>query len=230
MDNITLMQSILISLSEIASEKTSPAFAQLIVKTILESLERKFLFLSSIRFGENNNNIIIPSSVNSLDEKELGKAIEAIIRSVYMNLEKQAGLFFVTELEHNTEPGVIPRIREIGVDLELMQIEHRQLYRNKPYQTRNESSPSIQKDISSFDEFSMGPSSNEMKLLSLLQNKDISEAEATNILNVSSEELKEMIVVLLNDELLHYVSENELKLTKKAISLLSDQNEINVTG
>lgn len=52
MDNITLMQGILTSLSEVASEKTSPAFAQLIVKTILESLERKFLFLSSIRFGE----------------------------------------------------------------------------------------------------------------------------------------------------------------------------------
>lgn len=232
MDNITLMQGILTSLSEVASEKTSPAFAQLIVKTILESLERKFLFLSSIRFGENNNNIIIPSSVNSLDEKELGKAIEAIIRSVYMNLEKQAGLFFITELEHNAVPGVIPRIREIGVDLELMQIEHRQLYRNKPYQTTNGASTNIQKDISKSDESSssMGPSSNEMKLLSLLHNKDIDEDEATNILNVSSEELKEMIVVLLNDELLHYVSENELKLTKKAMSLLSDQNEINVTG
>lgn len=226
MENVTLIQGILASLSEVASEKTSPAFAQLIVKTILESLERKFSFLSDIQFEKNEAQI--PSSVNLLDEGEVGKAIEAIIRLVYMNLESQAGLFFITELENNAAPGVIPRIREIGVDLELMQIEHRQLYRNKPHQTINSSSD-FQQEVPPSNEQSLNPSSNEMKLLSLLKDKDINEEEATNILNISSQELNDMIGALLNNELLHYVSENEVKLTKKAITMLSDNNKIDVT-
>jgi hypothetical protein len=224
MDNSILLQGILNSLSKVTAEKTSPAFAQMVVETILQSLQRKFSFLSNVRF---ESNIYVPKEVNDLEERELAKAIEAIIRLVYMKLEKQAGLFFISELEKYAEPGIIPQIRNIGVDLELMQIEHHQLYRDKSSSSGQASMNFINGQPASKETFdndkSCEPSSEELKLLQLLHQKDIDETEAINVLNISAEELDDMIVKLLNNELLHYVSENEVKLTRKAISYLSDK-------
>jgi len=217
MDNIVLLQGILASLSEVTAEKTSPAFSQMVVEAILQSLQRKFSFLSEVKFNQNDSTIYIPSQVNDLEEPELAKAIEAIIRLVYMNLEKQAGLFFISELEKHAEPGIIPKIRDIGVDLELMQIEHHQLYRHNSRSSDQSSTNFLE------GEEGCDPTSEELRLLQLLQQKDVDANEATDALKISSQELDDMIVKLLNNELLHYVSENEVKLTKKALSYLADK-------
>jgi len=217
MDNIVLLQGILASLSEVTAEKTSPAFSQMVVEAILQSLQRKFSFLSEVKFNQNDSTIYIPSQVNDLEEPELAKAIEAIIRLVYMNLEKQAGLFFISELEKHAEPGIIPKIRDIGVDLELMQIEHHQLYRHNSRSSDQSSTNFLE------GEEGCDPTSEELRLLQLLQQKDVDANEAINALKISSQELDDMIVKLLNNELLHYVSENEVKLTKKALSYLADK-------
>lgn len=229
MDNSSLLRGILSSLSEVTAEKTSPAFAQMVVETILQSLQRKFSFLSEVKFDQNNSTIYIPQQVNEFEEPELAKAIEAIIRLVYMNLEKQAGLFFISELEKHAEPGIIPKIRDIGVDLELMQIEHHQLYRNKPNSSDGKppnylrGKPALSGMSSESEPCIL--SSEELRLLQLLQQKDVDSNEAINELRISSQELDDMIVKLLNNELLHYVSENEVKLTKKALSYLADKQE-----
>ena len=229
MDNVSLLQGTLSSLTEVTAEKTSQSFAQMVVETILQSLKRKFSFLSIIYF-DSNQKPLVPSKVNELDETELAKAIEAIIRLVYMNLEKQAGLFFITELERHAEPGVIPQIREIGVDLELMQIEHHQLYRDKPDKSNN-LSEKFSVDQTRTNEINqrenselISPSQNELKLLELLQKKDVDSTEALNSLRISQSELDTMIVDLLNSELLHYVSDDEVKLTNKAITFLKKKN------
>jgi len=226
MDNIVLLQGILASLSEVTAEKTSPAFSQMVVEAILQSLQRKFSFLSEVKFNQNDSTIYIPSQVNDLEEPELAKAIEAIIRLVYMNLEKQAGLFFISELEKHAEPGIIPKIRDIGVDLELMQIEHHQLYRHNSRSSDPSSTNFLgekQTLSGSSEDEGCDPTSEELRLLKLLQQKDVDANEATDALKISSQELDDMIVKLLNNELLHYVSENEVKLTKKALSYLADK-------
>ncbi len=228
MDNVTLLQGTLSSLTAVTAEKTSASFSQMVVETILQSLNRKFPFLSTVHFTSGNHPIV-PEEVNLLDESELGKAIEAIIRLVYMNLEKQAGLFFITELEKHAEPGIIPQIREIGVDLELMQIEHHQLYRTKKtdFNTSN-NDKSEQQSPSELDEKNdttfPNPTQNEIKLLELLQQKDIDSIEARSSLRISQEELDDMIVDLLNAEYLHYISNDEVKLTNKAITFLAQKN------
>ena len=229
MDNVSLLQGTLSSLTEVTAEKTSQSFAQMVVETILQSLKRKFSFLSTVYF-DSNQQPLVPGKVNELDETELAKAIEAIIRLVYMNLEKQAGLFFITELERHAEPGVIPQIREIGVDLELMQIEHHQLYRCKPDNSNN-ASEKFSVDQSRTNGINqrenselITPSQNELKLLELLQKKDVDSTEAINFLHISQSELNTMIVDLLNSELLHYVSDDEVKLTNKAITFLKKKN------
>ena len=229
MDNVSLLQGTLSSLTEVTAEKTSQSFAQMVVETILQSLKRKFSFLSTVYF-DSNQQPLVPGKVNELDETELAKAIEAIIRLVYMNLEKQAGLFFITELERHAEPGVIPQIREIGVDLELMQIEHHQLYRCKPDNSNN-ASEKFSVDQSRTNGINqrenselITPSQNELKLLELLQKKDVDSTEALNSLRISQSELDTMIVDLLNSELLHYVSDDEVKLTNKAITFLKKKN------
>lgn len=228
MDNVTLLQGTLSSLTAVTAEKTSASFSQMVVETILQSLNRKFPFLSTVHFTSGNHPTV-PEEVNLLDESELGKAIEAIIRLVYMNLEKQAGLFFITELEKHAEPGIIPQIREIGVDLELMQIEHHQLYRNKTTDFNTSNNTEIeQQSPSELDEKNdttfPNPTQNEIKLLELLQQKDIDSIEARSSLRISQEELDDMIVDLLNAEYLHYISNDEVKLTNKAITFLAQKN------
>jgi len=228
MDNVTLLQGTLSSLTEVTAEKTSDSFAQMVVETILQSLNRKFPFLATVHFTSGNHPTV-PEEVNLLDESELGKAIEAIIRLVYMNLEKQAGLFFITELEKHAEPGIIPQIREIGVDLELMQIEHHQLYRtkttdfNKSNNDEREQQPPSELNEKNNTNFP-NPTQNEIKLLELLQQKDIDSIEARSSLRISQEELDDMIVDLLNAEYLHYISSDEVKLTNKAITFLAQKN------
>jgi hypothetical protein len=228
MDNTSVLQGILLSLSEVTAKKTSLSFAQMVVENILHSLQRKFPFLADIHF-ENDSSIYIPSKVNSLENDELGKIIEAIIRLVYMNLEKQAGLFFISEIETNAPPGVIPKIREIGVDLELMQIEHHQIYRNKPNQLNESKNTHNQKlkqsNSLNQNEKTQKISSDEFRFLKILKSKDVDTKEVIDSLQISHQQLDEIIVNLLNAEYLHYISEDEVKLTNKAITFLNQQEE-----
>jgi hypothetical protein len=46
-----------------------------------------------------------------------------------MDLQEKAGLYFITELRKNTDEDVIAHLNNIGIDLELLQIQQRYIYR-----------------------------------------------------------------------------------------------------
>jgi tRNA threonylcarbamoyladenosine modification (KEOPS) complex Pcc1 subunit len=231
MDNRKLLQNSLNSLFENTAEKTSPAIAELIVDAILKQLQQKFSFLSNIRFDMNASRMEIDSSVNSIDEKTLGKAIEAIIRLIYMNLGKQAGVDFINELERDTESDVLIRLKELGIDLDLMQIEHHQFYKANINKMQNFSQTDLNldpsKNINPTDKNNsdLFPSADEIKLLQVLQQKDADSDEIINRLHISSQKLEQIVMSLLNNDYLYYISDDEVKLTNKAISYLAQKNK-----
>ena len=224
MNNESMLHGILVSLSRITAQKTSSSISYLVVQNILQSLQHKFPFLGNVQYNDAYH-ILVPASLNSLDEKEVSRAIEAIIRLVYMNLEKQAGDSFISELKQSTPDEIITQISDNGVDLELLQIEYHQLFKNK-ISNSDPMNASIDEQIddSMKNETGLGkkiPTSTELRLLDLLQKKDVDSSEAINHLQVSLNTLNEMVNNLINNDLLQYISDDEVKLTNKAISYLA---------
>jgi len=71
----------------------------------------------------------------------------------------------------------------------------------------------------------------EIELLNILYSRDMDAETATVVLHVSKIEFEHIVRRLLQSELLHYVSFNEIELTEEGITLLSEkENEKKVTS
>ncbi|MBN1281109.1 MAG: hypothetical protein JXA00_05625 [Candidatus Thermoplasmatota archaeon] len=64
----------------------------------------------------------------------------------------------------------------------------------------------------------------ELGLLKMLYTRDMDAETATVLLHVSKIEFEQMVKRLLHNELLHYVSFNEIELTEEGITMLSEQD------
>jgi len=70
-------------------------------------------------------------NINSVHPTEIGKAIEAIIRVIYNDLNEEAGLYFVTELKQYVGEQATNGITECDVDLDQIQLEQHYAYRRR---------------------------------------------------------------------------------------------------
>jgi hypothetical protein len=132
--NSDVLRGILHALYNVAGRRTSQNFAVTVMGAIAKTLEQKYDFLKYIRIQEGSSGdsvIDISSDIDSIHPAILGKAIEAIIRVVYMDLKKKAGFFFITELKKHAGERVISELRNYGVDLDLLQLEQHYLYRRR---------------------------------------------------------------------------------------------------
>jgi predicted 3-demethylubiquinone-9 3-methyltransferase (glyoxalase superfamily) len=134
LQNSDLLKSILKAIYLTASRRTAPSFAIAVIGAITKTLESKYDFLKNIVFhdeGSSDDFIFISSEVNSIEPYIVAKAIESIVQVVYLNLKKKAGFFFIKELIRNAGENVISNLKDIGVDLELIQIQQHYLYRRQ---------------------------------------------------------------------------------------------------
>ena len=116
------------------SRKTSESISILVTDRILKTLRGRYGFLESIEInphidygGIGIDSVSVNDSINSIDPAVLGKAMESIIRVIYMDLGEKAGLFFMKELKERLGPDCISWLREYGVDLELLSLEREYL-------------------------------------------------------------------------------------------------------
>ena len=146
--NVKIIKKVIKSIYEVACRRTSKKFSVAILNIIVRTLEEKFDFLKyvSLNIGIDSENIVyVASDINYVDPIRVGRAIETIIQVVYMDLKENAGLYFISEIKKNTGDEIITNLKDIGVDLELLQIQQRYLYRRKE---RNGKSKSDNKGIS----------------------------------------------------------------------------------
>jgi hypothetical protein len=135
MNNITnayILEKMMYGLYNTAGRRTTYSFAIAIMDTITRTLEQRYDFLKYLLFktqSDSNEVIKINSNINFEDPIKVGKAIEAIVKVVCMDLQEKAGLYFITELRKNTDEDVIAHLNNIGIDLELLQIQQRYIYR-----------------------------------------------------------------------------------------------------
>ncbi|UCF50014.1 MAG: hypothetical protein JSU91_00610 [Thermoplasmatales archaeon] len=134
LQNSDLLKSILKAIYLTASRRTAPSFAIAVIGAITKTLESKYDFLKNIVFhdeGSSDDLIFISSDVNSIEPYIVAKAIESIVQVVYLDLKEKAGFFFIKELIRNAGENVISNLKDIGVDLELIQIQQHYLYRRQ---------------------------------------------------------------------------------------------------
>ncbi len=134
LQNSDLLKSILKAIYLTASRRTAPSFAIAVIGAITKTLEQKYDFLKNIVFydeGSSEDIIFISSEINSIKPYSVAKAIESIVQVVYLDLKEKAGFFFIKELIRNAGENVISNLKDIGVDLELIQIQQHYLYRRQ---------------------------------------------------------------------------------------------------
>jgi len=134
LQNSDLLRSIIRAIYITASRRTAPTFAIAVIGAITKTLEQKFDFLKNIIFnGEAGSEdfVIVDDRVNSIEPFIIAKAIENIVQVVYLDLREKAGFFFIKELMRNAGDNVISSLKDIGVDLELIQIQQHYLYRRQ---------------------------------------------------------------------------------------------------
>lgn len=130
--NAYVLEKIMYGLYNTAGRRTTFNFAIAIMDTITRTLEQRYDFLKYLIFKiqcESEDVIKINSNINFADPIKVGKAIEAIVKVVCMDLHEKAGLYFINELKKNTDSDVISCLNTMGVDLELLQIQQRYIYR-----------------------------------------------------------------------------------------------------
>lgn len=290
--NSEVLERILRALFSAASRRTTQSFAATVIGAIIKTLEQNYEFLQHVHVENpeyvNIEGIIkISSELDTVDHIQVGKAIEAIIRIVYMDLVGKTGLFFMKELKELAGEQIIAELKSYGVDLSILQTEQRYLHqqqrrRNKEVRQTTKSKTDAEKHrddvsllgytwknvgswqydplqktcvlytkegkeldrlnldtiiesyVTSLTQEYEDPSNayqeevilneKEFELLRILNSRDIDAETAKVLLHISKDEFERIIRRLLQNELLHYVSFNEIELTEAGINILA-QNE-----
>jgi len=267
----SLLRSVIYALYNIASRRTSSKFAEETIEAAIETLQNKFPFFNSITFDSKSflndrRSIDSTSTIDNVDESEIGQAIEALIRIVYDDIKEEAGLYFVTEMKQYVGDKIVEAIIKAGVDLEEIQVEQHHAYRRQKrkkaaksgkqaenllgytwtkvsrwehkeeskYITLYDSEGNVldrinlERVIQNYVENLSGVTETdprelekivriyekEYNLLRLMSEQDMDAETARHILNITHEELENIINKLLEIELVKYVSGDTIKLTK----------------
>ncbi len=134
--NSYVLGSIIRSLYHVAGRRTTAGFAAKVIGSIIKTLEQKYFFLeyvSIIDSGEvtENEAVQINPEIEKIKPDLIGKAIESIIRVVYMDIIGKSGLFFIAEIKRRAGDELITELQNYGVDLISLQIEQHYLYRSR---------------------------------------------------------------------------------------------------
>lgn len=288
--NSDIVRGVIKAVVAVAGRRTLGSYTIKIVKTVTTKLQKEYDFLKNITihdafYSENNDVVTVSSEINSIEPKTIGNAIDAFLREVYLQLDDEAGLYFINEFKECIGEEFIMQIRSLGVNLERIQLEQHELYSQKerkdvPLATNIEEKTTEKKQKEDEDE---GPldytwrdvstwkydnnvctlyksdgspldtlhldslvedyvnrytkykepeqiiskmieiDEKEYEFLETLYSRDLDIEMAMVMLQISKPEADSMVNKFLESEMLQYVSDNEVKLTRKGILYLLEQ-------
>ena len=114
------------SIVEVIGRRSSEDYALVMLGNTIKKLQERhyflrFLQIKNTRYSEIKNVVTIDSSINEIDSEDLGKAMQEIIGMVVTAMGKDAGFFFVKEIKNKIGPNYEIALRNMGVDLDVMQ-------------------------------------------------------------------------------------------------------------
>jgi len=139
--NSYIIGEILRSLFHVAGRRTTYGFAGRVIGSIVKNLQPSYDFLKYIEVDDRGNiegdeAIRVSSDIDSIDKESVGRAIESIIRVVYMDIIGKAGLFFIAEIKRRAGEELITTLKTYGIDLAALQVEQHYLYRSREKKIR----------------------------------------------------------------------------------------------
>lgn len=151
--NSEVLDAIIRSLYAVAGRRTTKSFAATVIGSIIKTLETRYEFLKYVRIDEKgqliqDKVIAIAPEIDNVEPEKIGKAIEAIVRVVYMDIIGKAGLFFVTELKKVAGEEIISELKNFDVDLAALQIEQHYLHRSRERKKAKAKARSLHSDVS----------------------------------------------------------------------------------
>ena len=134
--NSYVLGEVLKALYHVAGRRTTYSFAAKVIGSIIKTLEQKYIFLKYVRINDKgelleDEAVVISPEIENVKPELVGKAIESIIRVVYMDIIGKAGLFFIAELKRRAGDELMDELQNFGVDLASLQIEQHYLYRSR---------------------------------------------------------------------------------------------------
>ncbi len=124
-----IMKNVLRTLISISTRKTDLPYTIITMDDLIKRLETQYHFLKHIQinddfYNEQSDDLIsVMSDINTVPSTELGKALHSIIDSMNRSLGENAGHFFIKEIRNKLSDECLTMMRDMGVDLGLMQLE-----------------------------------------------------------------------------------------------------------
>lgn len=130
LDNQHIVKRTLMSLIYVATTKTSDDYAWSSIKKLMNELRETYDFLKYIQIKDIKqlrytiDDITIEPTLNNIEPRELGKAIQDIIDLLKKYLGKKAGYFFIQEFREVLGEEYNRIIKSMGVDLRLVELQN----------------------------------------------------------------------------------------------------------
>jgi predicted transcriptional regulator len=134
--NSHVLGEIVRAIYHVAGRRTTSGFAAKVIGSIIKTLEQKYGFLKYVKIidvGEISEEeaVVVSEEIDEIDKKQVGRAIEAVLRIAYMDIIGKAGLFFIAEIKRRAGEELINELYTYGVDLATLQVEQHYLYRSR---------------------------------------------------------------------------------------------------
>jgi len=123
-----IIKNLLSTVIDISGRKTNKGYAISTMDSLIKKLKTRFEFLKHVqikdtRFSEDEDPVSVVSDINAIESSEVGKAINEIITTMDRSLGKNAGHFFIKEIQNTLSDEYNSSIKDMGVDLGLLQLE-----------------------------------------------------------------------------------------------------------
>lgn len=137
--NSDLLKHILKKILYVTGRRATEYTAFVLIKTIIDHLEQRYDFLTHIEIKstlyhedtKETTSISAKHDIESVSPAKIAKSIESIVRILCTDLREESGLFFVKELKSQIGDNYLAWIRNHGVDLDIIQLEHHYVYRQR---------------------------------------------------------------------------------------------------
>jgi len=142
--NSDIIRSVIEAVIAVAGRRTLGSYTIKIVTTITKTLQKEYDFLKYVTihdsfYSEDKEIITASSEINAIESELIGKAVNAILREVYNQLDEEAGLYFINEFKDYIGDEYVTQILSIGVDLDRIQSDQHELY----FQKERKNTPTV---------------------------------------------------------------------------------------
>lgn len=128
LENKDILGIILRSTIGVISRRTSEAYANIIISNAIKELEEKYSFLQYIeirgkQYNEMYDVVSIKQDINNFEIKEVSEAAKFFIQKITREMGKNVGYYFLREIKEDIPYDYEQFMKEIGIDLDLLQLE-----------------------------------------------------------------------------------------------------------